>query len=78
MAWTSGLLTQNGNTTVTWTTTGSPLSTHDCVVVGLISGNSILRLERVDTALSPTRYGSRVTVVGSQAVAFRLYAEKMD
>jgi hypothetical protein len=33
MSWTANQITQNGNTTVTWVSTGSGLSTHDAVVV---------------------------------------------
>ena len=79
MAWTSNQVTQNGNTTVTWTATGSALSTHDCIVVGLTSGtNSCLRIEHIDRCVDPTRYRIRVRVVGAQAAAFRAYAEQMD
>lgn len=79
MAWTANQVTQNGNTTVTWTTTGSALSTHDCVVVGLTSGtNSRIRIDSIERGVNPTSYRTRITVVGAQAVAFRHYAEQMD
>ncbi len=79
MAWTANQVTQNGNTTVTWTTTGSSLSTHDAVVVGLTSGTSSrIRLEWVEAGRSPTSYRTRVRVVGSNAVALRHYAEQMN
>jgi hypothetical protein len=79
MSWTANQVTQNGNTTRTWTTTGSSLSTHDAVVVGLTSGTtSRIRLHWVEMGRNPTSYRTRVQVIGSNAVAFRHYAEKMD
>ena len=79
MAWTANQVTQNGNTTVTWTTTGSALSTHDAVVVGLTSNTaSRLRLEWVEGGRNPTSYRTRVRVVGAGAVALRHYAERMN
>ena len=79
MAWTSNQVTQNGNTTVTWTATGSALSTHDAIVVGLTSKtSSCLRIESIDRCIDPTSYGIRVSVVDAEAVAFRAFAEQMD
>ena len=79
MSWTSDQATQNGNTTVTWIVTGSDLSTHDAVVVGLTSDtNSRIRLHWVEMGRDPTSYRLRVEVVGGDAVAFRAYAEKMN
>ena len=79
MAWTTNQVTQNGNTTVTWIATGSALSTHDCVVAGLTSGtNSCIRIDSIERCVDPTSYRIRITVIGSQAVAFRCYAEQMD
>lgn len=79
MAWTANQVTQNGNTTVTWITTGSALSTHDCVVVGLTSGTtSRIRIDSIERGVNPRSYRTRITVVGAQAVAFRHYAERMN
>ena len=79
MAWTANQVTQNGNETRTWTTTGSALSTHDCVVVGLTSAtNSRIRIDRIERGVNPTSYRTIITVVGAGAVAFRHYAEQMD
>ena len=78
MAWTANQVTQNGNTTVTWVTTGSALSNHDAVVLGLTSNSdSRVRLDWVEMGRDPTSYRTRVQVVGSDAVAFRHYAEQM-
>jgi hypothetical protein len=79
MSWTSPQVTQNGNTTVTWTATGASLSTHDNVVVGLTSDTpSRARLNWVEMGRNPTSYRINVQVVGADAVAFRAYAEQMD
>jgi hypothetical protein len=78
MAWTSNQVTQNGNTTVNWTATGSSLSTHDAIVVKPTSGSSGLRINSITARLSPTRYTVSVSVVGAGAMAFRLAAEQMD
>ncbi len=78
MAWTTGTVTQNGNTTGTWNISGSALSSHDAVVVGPTSGNSELRIEHVTVRRSPRRYQVRLRVLGGGAMAFRFYAEQMD
>lgn len=78
MAWRSVVLTQNGNTTRNWLFEGGPLSSHDAVVVGPTSGNSRLRLERVDVGRNPNSYLLRLRVVGAGAMAFRFYAEQMN
>jgi hypothetical protein len=79
MAWTANQVTQNGNTTRTWVTMGSALSTHDAVVVGLTSATtSRIRLHWVEMGRNPTSYRTRVEVIGANAVAFRHYAEKMN
>ena len=79
MAWTANQVTQNGNTTVTWLTTGSALSAHDAVVVGLTSNTSSrIRLNWVEMGRTPTSYRTNVRVVGAAAVAFRHFAEQMD
>ena len=79
MAWTSQQITQNGNTTLTWTSTGSALSTHDCVVAGLTSNtNSRIKIDSIERGVNPTSYRTKITVIGANAVAFRLYAEQMN
>ena len=78
MSWTANTVTQNGNTTLTWTTSGGSLSTHDEVVVGPVAGSSGLRLGDVVVQLGPTRYIAPVTVVGAGAMAFRFSGEQVD
>jgi hypothetical protein len=78
MAWTTGQVTQNGNTTTSWTITGSALSNHDAVVVRPESGSSGLRINNIIARRSPNRYDVSVTVVGGSAMAFRFSAEAMD
>lgn len=79
MAWTSTQITQNGNTTMTWSIgPHSSVSTHDAIVVGPTSGNSRLEIESIRVRRNPTNYHIRVRVIGTGAVAFRFYAERMD
>jgi hypothetical protein len=79
MSWTANQVTQNGNTTVTWLSTGSSLSTHDAVVVGLTSNSgSRIRLNWVEAGRNPVSYRTNVQVIGADAVALRHYAEQMD
>jgi hypothetical protein len=78
MAWTTGQVSQNGNTTQTWTITGSGLTTRDCIVVRPTSGTSGLRIESKTIRPSPIRYEVAVRVLGSGAVSFRFSAEAMD
>lgn len=78
MAWTTGQVTQNGNTTATFGITGSALSNHDVVVVGPTAGNSGLRINSVTVRRNPNRYDVSVTVVGAQAMSFRFHAEQID
>lgn len=79
MAWTSTQVTQNGNTTVTWSIgPHSSVSNHDAIVMRPDSGNSALRIEHIDAFRNPVKYNVRVRVVGSGAMAFRFAAEQMD
>jgi archaellin len=78
MAWTTGQVTQNGNTTGSWTISGGSLSTADAVVVRPTSGSSGIRVNSVTTRLNPTRYEVSVTVSGAGAMAFKFSAEEMD
>lgn len=79
MAWTTSQVTQNGNTTTTWVISGSALSSHDCIVVGLTSNTtSRIRINRIDRGINPRKYYVQVAVIGSSAAAYRFYAEQMD
>ncbi len=78
MAWKSVTLTQNGNTTVTRYFSGSGLTTHDHLVVGPTAGTSWLRVNWYDVRRNPTKYRINVSVLGSVAMAYRVYAEKMN
>ena len=78
MSWTTGQVTQNGNTTLGWVISGSSLSTHDAVVLEPVSGSSGMRIDSTLVRISPTRYEVTVSVVGSVAMAFRFAAEQMD
>ena len=79
MAWTSTQVTQNGNTTTTWSIgPHSSLSTADAIVVRPSAGNSGLRINSVTARINPTRYDVSVTVAGSGAMAFKFSAEEMD
>lgn len=77
MGWKTSQATQNGNSTVVYGITGNPLSTHDCVVLGIDSGNSHVRIEHIDRRINPTKYVVRVRVLDAGAVSFRLYGEKI-
>lgn len=79
MAWTTAEVTQLGNTTTGWQVTGSALSVHDAIVVGLTEPTpSLIRIDQIARGVSPTRYDLSVTVVGSDAVSFRVFAEQMN
>lgn len=78
MAWTTGQVTQNGNTTGSWTISGSALTTHDAVVLRPTSGNSGMRIEATTVFRNPLRYVVSVRVLGAGAMAFRFSAEAMD
>jgi hypothetical protein len=71
-------VSQNGNTTLLWTISGSALSTHDAVVIRAESGSSGICNEEVSVFLNPTRYRVRVRVDGAGAASFRFAAETMD
>ena len=77
MSWTANTVTQNGGSTVTWTTTGGALSTHDAIVVGPVAGNSGLRLGDVTVSMGPS-YTAPVTVAGGVAMAFRFSGTRVD
>ena len=78
MSWTTGQVTQNGNTTLSWRISGSSLSNADAVVVRPVAGGSGLRVNNVTARVGPNIYDVSVSVVGSAAMAFRFSAEEMD
>jgi hypothetical protein len=78
LAWTSTQVTQNGNTTVTWSISGGSLSTHDCIVLKPTSGISGMRINSITVFRDPTHYHVTVQVIGSGAMAFRFAAERMN
>jgi len=79
MSWTSTQVTQNGNTTVTWSIgPHSSVSTHDAIVVGPTSGTSRLQIQSIGVRRDPTNYHIAVRVIGADAMAFRFFAEQMD
>ena len=79
MSWTSTQVTQNGNTTLTWSIgPHSSLSPADAIVVRPTSGSSGLRINSVTARLNPVRYDVSVSVAGSVAMAFKFSAEEMD
>ena len=79
MAWKSVALSQNGNTTVTWSFgPGGGITTHDVIVVGPFSGNSRCEITRVRVRQGPTNYLITVRVTGASAVGYRLYAEQIN
>ncbi len=78
MAWHSVLLTQNGNSVVTWGFgPGGSISRKDNVVVGPESGNSHIEIERCRVRAN-RNYLLTTRVTGSGAVGFRFWAEEMD
>ena len=79
MSWTSVQVTQNGNTSATWTIgPHGSLSAHDAVVLKPTSGNSGMRIESTTVLINPVRYQVAVRVAGGSAMAFRFAAEQMD
>ena len=78
MAWTTGQVTQNGNTTLSWHITGSSLSRADAIVVRPVSGSSGLKINNVTARIGPNSYDVSVSVLGGAAMAFKFSAEEMD
>jgi len=79
MAWTSTQVTQNGNSTATWSIgPHGALSSHDAIVLRPASGSSGMRVETTTVRISPVRYAVGVRVIGAGAMAFRFAAEQMD
>ena len=65
---------QNGNTTQTWVLSGGPVSSHDVIAVQLdnTTSNTAVTVSNVRVFINPNRYAFEVTVVGPDAVAFRI------
>jgi len=78
MAWHTVPLTQNGNSTVTWSTgPGGGHTTHDAVVVGPYAGSSYIGIVSIFVR-ADANYQITTRVVGAGAVSFRFWAEEMD
>jgi hypothetical protein len=78
MSWTSSQVTQNGNSTVSWSISGGSLSTHDAIVVQPTAGSSGVKINSITAKRDPARYSVSVSVVGAEAMAYRFAAEQMD
>jgi hypothetical protein len=79
MAWKSVQLTQNGNTTTTWSFgPHSSISYHDAIVVGPEAGRSRVEIERIRVRTGPVNYLITVRVTGAGAMVYRLFAEQMN
>jgi len=78
MAWHSVPLTQNGNSTVTWSFgPGGGITRKDNIVVGPEAGSSYVEIARTRVR-ADANYLITVSVTGTGAVVYRLWAEEMD
>ena len=70
----SNQATQNGNITQTWQLDGGSTSNHDVVVVQLdnTTPNTAVRISNIRVLINPNRYLFDISVVGPDAVAFRI------
>lgn len=70
----SNQVTQNGNTTQTWVLSGGAVSNHDVVVVQLdnTTPNTAVRISNIRVLINPNRYSFDISVIGPDAVAFRI------
>jgi hypothetical protein len=68
----SAIVTQNGNTTRIWTLSGSSVSNRLILAQVHESGNSGIKIGNITSRINPNRYEFTVTVVGPDAVAFRI------
>ena len=70
----SGQVTQNGNSTVNWVYSGGGISNHEVVVVQLdnTTPNTSVRISNIQVFISPNRYSFDISVIGPDAVAFRI------
>ncbi|HEX6028806.1 MAG TPA: hypothetical protein VFY64_07190 [Nitrososphaeraceae archaeon] len=78
MSWTTGPVTQNGNTTAGWIITGGALTNHDAIVTKLEVGSSCVQILSIVQCIGPNRYTVTVRVIGAGAVTFRFAAEALD
>jgi hypothetical protein len=73
---TSQQVTQNGNTTLTWTFSGGGMTNHEVVACELndTSPNNTTGalISDVTVFINPTRYNCTIAVEGPQAIAFQL------
>jgi hypothetical protein len=78
MSFTSTQVTQNGNTTVTWTLGPHPvLSDRDVIVLKPETGTSRMRIDSQSVGLPPN-YSVTVSVLGAGAMAFRFSGQQID
>ena len=70
----SNQVTQNGNTTLNWVLSGGGISNHEVVVVELdnTTPNTGVQISNTRVLINPNRYSFDITVVGPDAVAFRI------
>ena len=78
MSWTTGQVTQNGNSTLIWHITGGSLSRADAIVVRPVAGSAGLKINSVTARISPNSYDVSLSVIGASAMAFKFSAEEMD
>jgi hypothetical protein len=69
--WTTGLLSQNGNTVINWIVSGSLQTPRDIVVAGPESGNSGVRIINHE-AFTSGNHRVSVEVTASSAVSYRI------
>lgn len=68
MAWTTGTLTQNGNSTFTWNVSGPSQGIHDIIAVGRVSGTSGIKINQI--VANGTVYAVTVQVADPGAVGY--------
>jgi hypothetical protein len=70
----SNQATQNGNTTQTWQISGGSTSNHDVLVVQLdnTTPSTAARISNVRVLINPNRYLFEISVIGPDAIAFRI------
>jgi hypothetical protein len=76
---TSNLVTQQGDSTFTWSTTGGSLDTHDAIVPKLedATTNSGIRFSDITLSIGPVKYTYTVTAVGPGVISFRTNNESI-
>jgi hypothetical protein len=68
----TNIVTQNGNTTAGWILSARDLTNHELLIQRHESGDSGIKLDNIMSRINPNRYEFRITVVGPNAVAFRI------